>query len=89
MSKLGILLDAETIQYEQRCAISNVNLLQDLFDQEIAAMAKTKTIMCTDYLQELSCALCCVSNALRRANQELMEAVEDEYEKRKASDQSE
>ena len=83
MSKLGILLDAETIQYEQRCAISNLNLLQDLFDQEIA------TIMSTDYLQELSCALCCVSNALRRANQELMEAVEDEYEKRKASDQSE
>ena len=83
MSQFGILLDAETIQCEQQCAISNLNLLQDLFEREITALERSKTIVSTDYLQELAYALCCVSTALQRANEKLKAAVEEESQKRK------
>ena len=83
MSKFGLLLDAETIHFEQHCAIQSLMLLHELFDKEIIAVEQNGGRASAGYLKTLADAMYGSAISLLRANENLKEAVEEEYEKRK------
>ena len=83
MSKFGILLDAETIQFEQHCALQSLLFLHEIFDKEIMAVEQNGGRASAAFLQTLADAMHSSAVSLVRANQELKTAVEEEYEKRR------
>ena len=83
MSQFKILLDTETIQFEQHCAIQSLMLLLELLDKEIIAVDQNGGRVSPGYLQTLADAIYSAAVSLLRSNENLKAAVEAECEKRK------
>lgn len=56
MLKFGLLMETESIQFEQECAIKALGILVHDLEREIAAIKKAG-FMPVDYLQDISDAL--------------------------------
>lgn len=83
MKTFGLLLDAENVQLELRCAIKVLRLVVDSLEREVMAIKQAEGFVSVDYLQDLSDALYSVSGTMDDINLKLKEAVDEEYQKRK------
>lgn len=83
MSQYGLLMDAESIQYEQQCAIRNLCLLHDLLWEDIMSLEAHGALAGVGHLQTLAEAMSSVATSLSRSNELLRDAVDNEYKKRK------
>lgn len=81
MSQFGLLVDAEQLQYDQQCAIRNLLLLHELLDQDIIALETSGAPIPAGRFRELWEAMCSAAGTLSRLNQELGEAVEEEFKR--------
>lgn len=86
MLKFGLLMETESIQFEQECAIKALGILVHDLEREIAAIKK-EGFMPVDYLQDLSDALYSVYGTVDALSLKLKEAVDEEYQKRKGNKQ--
>lgn len=84
MSKTRFLMDAETAQHDQSCALHNFGFLHEALDNEIDALRGTKAETCVsiDYLQSIADAMFSVYGTMYRNNQQLKQAVEEEFARR-------
>ena len=83
MSKFGFLLETETIQFQQKCALTALRIIQSDFFDEVAAIERSKGLSMVGHLQDLSDAVYIVADLLDDLNQKLKEAVDEEYKNRK------
>ena len=83
MSKFGFLLEAETIQFQQKCALTALRIIQSDFSDEVAAIERSNALSMVGDLQDLSDAVYIVADLLDDLNQKLKEAVDEEYKNRK------
>lgn len=83
MRNFGLLMEAESIQFEQRCAIKALRLVVDALEREVAAIKQAGGFVSTDYLQDLSDALYSVFGTLDDLNLRLETVVDKEYERRR------
>lgn len=82
MKTFGLLLDAEDIQLELRCAIKVLGLVVDSLEREVMAIKQAEGFVSVDYLQDLSDALYSVSGTMDDLNLKLETAVDEEYKRR-------
>lgn len=82
MKTFGLLLDAEDIQLELRCAIKVLRLVVDSLEREVMAIKQAEGFVSVDYLQDLSDALYSVSGTMDDLNLKLETAVDEEYKRR-------
>ena len=83
MSKFGILIDTENTQFSLRCSIDALLFLHELLEEDLAAAEKNGGRASIGYLRRLADAMYSVILSIYNSNQELKEAVDEEYEKRK------
>lgn len=84
MRKFGLLMEAESIQIELRCAIKVLRLVVDVLEREVVAIKQADGFVSADYLQDLSDALYSVFGTLDDLNLKLETVVDEEYNKRKS-----
>ena len=87
MSKLGLLLEAENIQYHQKCALTTLGIIQSSLDEEVTSIERSGALTSVGYLQDLSNAIYIVSTILDDLNEKLKVAVDEEYRNRKKGEQ--
>ena len=83
MGKYGFLIEAESIQFEQHCAIKALEIVAAALEREIRAIKQAGGFVSADYLQDLSDALYSVSGTLDDLNLKLGTAVDEKYERRR------
>ena len=83
MSKFELLLETEMIQFQQKCALTAVGVIQSNLADEVAAIERTKAFPMVRHLQDLSDSVYIVLDLLCDLNQKLKEVVGEEYKNRK------
>lgn len=83
MSKFESLLEAENIQYDQKCALTTLGIIHEKLEKEVTSIEKAGALKAVGCLQDLADAIYIISTVLSKQNEKLREAVEEEYEKRK------
>ena len=83
MSKFGLLLDAETIQHRQKYALTTLEIIRSSLDEEITSIKLSGGLASVGFLQDLSNAIYIITMMLFDQNEQLKEAVDVEYKKRK------
>lgn len=87
MSKFELLLEAETIQFQQKCALAALGVIQSDLADEIATIERFKAFPMAGHLQDLSDAVYIIADLLGGLNQKLKEAVDEEYKNRRNGEQ--
>ena len=83
MSKFGLLLEAENIQYDQKCALTTLGIIQEKLEKELMSIEQAGALKAVGCLQDLADAIYIISTVLSKQNEKLREAVEEEYRNRK------
>lgn len=88
MSNLGLLSEAEDIQFNQQCALTTLGIIQSSLEQEVTHIEASGALLAVGHLQDLSSAVYIISTLLYDLNERLKKAVDEEYKSRKESGQS-
>lgn len=88
MSNLGLLSEAEDIQFNQQCALTTLGIIQSSLEQEVTHIEASGGLLAVGHLQDLSSAVYIISTLLYDLNERLKKAVDEEYKSRKESGQS-
>ena len=88
MTNLGLLSEAEDIQFNQQCALTTLGIIQSSLEQEVTHIEASGALLAVGHLQDLSSAVYIISTLLYDLNERLKKAVDEEYKSRKESGQS-
>lgn len=83
MSNLGLLSEAEDIQFNQQCALTTLGIIQSSLEQEVTHIEASGALLAVGHLQDLSSAVYIISTLLYDLNERLKKAVDEEYKNRK------
>lgn len=86
MSNLGLLSEAEDIQFNQQCALTTLGIIQSSLEQEVTHIEASGALLAVGHLQDLSSAVYIISALLYDLNERLKKAVDEEYKNRKKGD---
>ncbi|MEQ2655935.1 hypothetical protein AAAT68_03600 [Lawsonibacter asaccharolyticus] len=86
MSNLGLLSEAEDIQFNQQCALTTLGIIQSSLEQEVTHIEASGALLAVGHLQDLSSAVYIISTLLYDLNERLKKAVDEEYKSRKKGD---
>ena len=87
MSNLGLLSEAEDIQFNQQCALTTLGIIQSSLEQEVTHIEASGALLAVGHLQDLSSAVYIISTLLYVLNERLKKAVDEEYKSRKKREQ--
>lgn len=87
MSNLGLLSEAEDIQFNQQCALTTLGIIQGSLEQEVTHIEASGALLAVGHLQDLSSAVYIISTLLYDLNERLKKAVDEEYKSRKKREQ--
>ena len=87
MSNLGLLSEAEDIQFNQQCALTTLGIIQSSLEQEVTHIEAYGALLAVGHLQDLSSAVYIISTLLYDLNERLKKAVDEEYKSRKKREQ--
>ncbi|MFR7998554.1 MAG: hypothetical protein ACLU5G_13855 [Blautia sp.] len=87
MSNLGLLSEAEDIQFNQQCALTTLGIIQSSLEQEVTHIEASGALLAVGHLQDLSSAVYIISTLLYDLNERLKKAVDEEYKSRKKREQ--
>lgn len=83
MSNLELLAEAEDIQFNQKCALTTLGIIQSSLDEEVNHIEASGALLAVGHLQDLSNAVYVISTLLYDLNERLKKAVDEEYKNRK------
>lgn len=86
MTNLGLLSEAEDIQFNQQCALTTLGIIQSSLEQEVTHIEASGALLAVGHLQDLSSAVYIISTLLYDLNERLKKAVDEEYKSRKKGD---
>ena len=71
MSNLGLLSEAEDIQFNQQCALTTLGIIQSSLEQEVTHIEASGALLAVGHLQDLSSAVYIISTLLYDLNERL------------------